>query len=93
MLKPTARPSRKRRIDTVPELLGYQVEKQETDESRKSLDAAYTLSDKKGPKYKLLRNKPHPEMLFALHARKFGCAKIKGYTWLTDKDGELKPLR
>jgi hypothetical protein len=69
------------------------VEKHETDESGKSLDAAYTFSDKNGPKYKLLRNKPRPELLFALHARKFGCAKIKGYTWFTDKDGELKPLK
>lgn len=74
------------------ELLGYQVEKHNTEGSEKRMIAAYTLSDRNGPKYKLIRNTKNPNMLFAIHTRKLDCAIIKGYKWFTDKDGELKPI-
>ncbi len=79
----------------MPELLGYEVRKLE--KGREVAPGfqmeAYQLFDKNGAKYVLWRNKPNPHLLFAVHARKFGCATIKGYKWFTDKDGELKPVR
>lgn len=76
----------------MPELLGYTYRKCE-DEPGVSKFAAYLLSEKTGsPRYYLLRNKIRPEMLFAIHAWKLNKAKIKGFSWFTDKDGELKPV-
>ena len=49
-----------------------------------------------GPRarYGLIRNRVHPEYLFAINARKgyFGAANVRGYDWFTDRDGIVEPV-
>ena len=48
----------------------------------------YELHGPRGASYSLLRNQPHPEMLFAINNRRFGV--VKGLPWFTDRNGTLE---
>lgn len=71
------------------ERLGYTVEVRDESSPR-----PYVIHGKRGAKYALMRNVPRPELLFAVNARRFTAgALVGGYTWFTDKDGALVPVR
>jgi hypothetical protein len=49
-----------------------------------------------GPRnsYALIRNKVNPEMMFSInHANFMRSGKVAGYTWFTDADGTLRPVK
>lgn len=54
-------------------------------------DSPYIITSPQGRQYVLCRNKPKPELLFALG---FGTGKLSvpRNWWFTDKDGVLKSL-
>jgi hypothetical protein len=39
--------------------------------------------------YFLVRNQPRPNMLFSVKGKGFGMAKIKGFSWFKEIDGEI----
>lgn len=55
----------------------------------------YTVTGHRGAEWMLIRNRPRPEMLFVSSTRARGrnLGSIRGYTWFTDKDGVLRPVR
>lgn len=56
----------------------------------------YFLEGPRGARYKLIRNRRNPEMLFVFNDRpgRFGAVKVKGYTWFRENsDGTVVPVR
>jgi hypothetical protein len=69
---------------------GYRLEKIEESGS----EWAYRVVGPKGRDWKLMRNKVNPHMLFPVPGNFMtDSMKIRGYTWFSDKSGELRPLK
>ena len=72
---------------------GYTVEKLDEPEGGE-LGFSYTVTGPRGKTWKLVRNKPNPSLLFPVPENFMtDSMKIRGYTWFSDKSGELRPLR
>lgn len=73
------------------DLSGYRIER--TDEPG-TLGYAYRIFGPRGTEFALIRNKVNPHQMFVINTKTMNPnARIKGYGWWTDKDGELRPLR
>ena len=59
------------------------------------VETPYRITGPRNVAYLLMRNDVKPDHLFALHDRpgKFGVAKIKGYSWFAERNGELVPRK
>ena len=71
-------------------LLGYEVETQIRNDRQ-----PYLLKGPRGAMYGLVRQVDNPHLLFAINMRpKYVgiCVQVKGYSWFTDKDGQLEPV-
>lgn len=79
-------------ITDTNQLLGYKVEKQEQFDFDYDCTPAYLLKGPKGAVYALYRNYERPEILVAMNHRHQCEVQVKGYSWFTDKDGQLRPL-
>ena len=55
----------------------------------------YRITGPRNVAYLLMRNDVNPSHLFAVQDRpgKFGVAKIKGYSWFAERNGELVPCK
>lgn len=69
------------------QVLGFQVRK--VNEGLTS----YILSKNGKDRYCLIRNQVNTFMLFPIYAERMGVARVKGYSWFSDKDGQLKPVK
>lgn len=70
---------------------GYRIER--TDEPG-ILGYAYRIYRPRDTEFALIRNKVNPHQMFVVNTKTMNPnARIKGYGWWTDKDGELRPLR
>lgn len=69
---------------------GYRIEK--LDEIKDELGFAYCVI---GPKreFMLMRNQLNPSLLFVCPDGMSRNCKIRGYSWFTDRDGRLRPVR
>jgi hypothetical protein len=58
-------------------------------------ESPYRITGPRNVAYLLLRNDLNPQHLFAIQDRpgKFGIAKIKGYGWFAERNGELVPCK
>jgi hypothetical protein len=73
------------------DLSGYRIER--TDEPG-ILGYAYRIFGPRGTEFALIRNKVNLHRMFVVNTKTMNPnARIKGYGWWTDKDGELRPLR
>lgn len=55
----------------------------------KASGAEFTIKDKTGNEYLLVRNVPHPDLLFAIRLKRLS---VPHKWWFTDKDGPLRSL-
>jgi hypothetical protein len=76
-------------VFTKIEALGYAVTPTGKSES------PYRITGPRNVAYLLLRNDVNPQHLFAIQDRpgKFGLAKLKGYSWFAERNGELVPCK
>lgn len=75
--------------NSLPE--GYRVEK--SDEPG-ILGCAYKVFGPRCTEYGLIRNQVNPQNMFVINLKTVNPnAKLRGYGWWTDKNGDLKPLR
>lgn len=73
------------------DLSGYRIERMD---EPGILGYAYRIFGPRGTEFALIRNKVNPHRMFVVNTKTMNPnARIKGYGWWTDKDGELRPLR
>jgi hypothetical protein len=72
-----------------PEIIGYKVEKNPEDNGNGG-QVAYLLHGKNSATYGLRRSMKKPEFMYVINLRKHGTVtKARGYSWFTDKNGQL----
>ncbi len=52
----------------------------------------YVLEREPGREYELVRQVSNPDLMFPVNPKTMNVAQVAGFTWFTDRDGELQPL-
>jgi hypothetical protein len=73
------------------EALGCRVELASEDPNNPTA-TPYVLNAASGREYALVRQLANPELMFLVSRETDNPARLAGYSWFTDAEGELRPL-